>query len=37
MVEINEKERKKEKGMKKKMKTTSEASGTTLNTPIFES
>ena len=34
MVEINERERKKEL---KEMKTTSETSGTMLNTPTFES
>ena len=36
MVEINEAERKKEKKIKE-MRTTSEISGTMLNTPTFES
>ena len=36
MVEINEAERKKEKRIKE-MRTTSEASGTMLNAPTFES
>ena len=35
MAEINETERKKE--FKKEMRTTSETSGTMLNTPTFES
>ena len=37
MVEINETERKKEKKKLKEMRTTSETSGTMLNTPTFES
>ena len=37
MVEINEAERKKEKIELNKMRTTSETSGTMLNTPTFES
>ena len=36
MVEINEAEKRKENRIKE-MRTTSEASGTTLNTPTFES
>ena len=36
MVEINEAERKKKKELKE-MRTTSETSGTMLNTPTFES
>ena len=37
MVEINETERKKETRFKKKMRTTSETSGTMLNAPTFKS
>ena len=37
MVEINETERKKETRLKKKMRTTSETSGTMLNAPTFKS
>ena len=37
MVEINETEREKEKKELKEMRTTSEASGTMLNAPTFES
>ena len=37
MVEINEAERKKGKRIKKKMRTTSETSGTMLNAPTFKS
>ena len=37
MVEINEAERRKEENELKEMRTTSETSGTMLNTPTFES
>ena len=37
MIEINEAERKKEENELKEMRTTSETSGTMLNTPAFKS